>query len=38
MADNLRGSRVVELDCKHWVPLDEPAKLAALIEEHWVLL
>jgi pimeloyl-ACP methyl ester carboxylesterase len=37
MARDLQESRVVELDCKHWVPLQEPAKLAALLEEHWVL-
>ena len=36
MAANLPASQVVELDCGHWVPLQEPEKLATLLEQHWI--
>ncbi len=31
----LPDSRVVEFDCVHWVPLEKPAELAGLLQEHW---
>lgn len=35
MAENVPGARAVELDSGHWVPLEKPRELAALLKEHW---
>ncbi|WP_446742431.1 alpha/beta fold hydrolase [Silvibacterium acidisoli] len=35
MAQHLRFSRVAELDCGHWVPLNKPVALAELLDEFW---
>ena len=35
MAGRLLDARVIELNCGHWVPLEKPAELAGLLEEHW---
>ena len=30
---HIRNLRVERLDCGHWIPLEEPAKFAALLKE-----
>jgi pimeloyl-ACP methyl ester carboxylesterase len=35
MSGSIPGSRVREVDCGHWVPLQAPEALANLLEEHW---
>jgi pimeloyl-ACP methyl ester carboxylesterase len=35
MAEHLPRSRVIELDCGHWVPIEKPEELAALLLQQW---
>lgn len=35
MVEQLPMGRVAELDCGHWVPLEKPKELAAVLQERW---
>ncbi|MDO0930495.1 alpha/beta hydrolase [Streptomyces sp. DG2A-72] len=35
LAAAVRATKVAELDCNHWPPLQRPAEVAAALEAHW---
>jgi pimeloyl-ACP methyl ester carboxylesterase len=35
MAGHMTSSKVVELDCGHWVPHEKPQELLAALQQHW---